>query len=129
MIVALCNPYHSKYRYNGEEVLQYDGTTPVKWIIEDGLTESEAVEHIWKMAIEECDTHFDIRHEDKIGIDALLEIMVADWDMIEEEAKEELSWFKGEGIYYDTSDEPMILKGEKSYCYDAMTYRIEDKNQ
>ena len=43
VITAQCDPYNAKNHWYGQEVLKYDGSTPIKWIIE------------------ECDNHFQAR--------------------------------------------------------------------
>ena len=47
MVVAQCNPYNAKSHYNSQRVINYDMTTPVKWVMDDdygyGLSEEEAL--------------------------------------------------------------------------------------
>ena len=53
-ITANCNPYHARLHYDDQRVLKRDGATPVKWVIEDGLTESEALQRLWEFAREDA---------------------------------------------------------------------------
>ena len=35
MITVSCDPYHANTKYNDEEVIRYDGKTPIEWIVDD----------------------------------------------------------------------------------------------
>lgn len=49
-------------------------------------------------------------------------------DLTLEEAYECFGWFIGEGIYTTggIQPEPVMLKGDRSYSYDTMTYVVEE---
>ena len=50
-IIEACNPYNARTHYRGEDVIEYDGATPVKWIVEDTLeTEDEAKAALMRLA-------------------------------------------------------------------------------
>ncbi|MBO7684874.1 MAG: hypothetical protein J6Y20_04900 [Lachnospiraceae bacterium] len=52
-IIARCDPYNARMHYNGQEVLKYDGTTPVAWVWDDDLTLDEANDEIFGYACEQ----------------------------------------------------------------------------
>lgn len=47
MLTVSCDPYHANMKYHGEEIIRYDGKTPIEWIVDDfsgiGYTEEEAL--------------------------------------------------------------------------------------
>lgn len=129
-IIASCNPYNAKTHYHGEKVVQYDGATPVQWIIGEYASADKAKDTLWKMALEECNRHDDLSHEDSEGIEYDIAAISEDRDL-DEAGVQELrnwyaDWFKGEGVYYNDSHEPMMLKGDTFYSYDVMSYGIEE---
>lgn len=130
-ITASCNPYHAKFHYNGQRVLKRDGATPVKWVIEDGLTEDEALQRLWEFACEDCERNYaNWSREDAESIEDMAQMLADDEmnDLTLEEARECFGWFRGEGIYTTGGNqpEPVMLKGERSYSYDTMTYVVEE---
>lgn len=130
-ITASCNPYHAKFHYNGQRVLKRDEATPVKWVIEDGLTEDEALQRLWEFACEDCARNYaNWSREDAESIEYMAQMLADDEmnDLTLEEARECFGWFIGEGIYTTGGNqpEPVMLKGERSYSYDTMTYVVEE---
>ena len=130
-ITASCNPYHARLHYNGRRVLKRDGATPVKWVIEDGLTESEALQRLWEFAREDAASNYaNWSREDAESIEDMAQMMADDEsnDLTLEQARELFDWFEGEGIYSTGGDHPelVMLKGERSYSYDVMTYCVEE---
>lgn len=129
-IIASCNPYNAKFHYNGQEVVKYDGSTPVQWVMGNYDSIEEAKEALWGFAMEDCNSHDDLSHEYEEDIEQGIIDLAEEEDMSDEEVKElrdwYASWFKGEGIYYNDSREVLMLKGDASYSYDVMSYGIED---
>ena len=130
-ITANCNPYHARLHYNGQRVLKRDGATPVKWVIEDGMTEEEALQRLWAFAREDAASNYaNWSREDAESIEDMAQMMADDDsnDLTLEQARELFDWFEGEGIYSTGSDHPelVMLKGERSYSYDVMTYCVEE---
>lgn len=130
-ISASCNPYHARFNYNGQRVLKRDGATPVKWVMEDGLTEEEALQRLWEFACEDCESNYaNWSREDAESIEDMAKMLADDEsnDLTIEAARECFGWFKGEGIYTTGVDCPelVMLKGERSYSYDTMTYEVEE---
>lgn len=129
MITASCNPYHARFHYHGQKVLKRDGATPVEWVADDnfseGFSEDEALERLWEMAFAETERYGNLCHEDDASFEEWVSFLMEDQELTRAEAVNVLSWYKGEGIYYSETNEPMMLKGKDSYSYDTMTYRIE----
>lgn len=133
MITASCDPYHARFHYHGEKVIRRDGATPVEWVADDnfgeGFGEDEALERLWKMALAETERHGDLCHEDGAGFEEWVSLLMEDHGLTRAEAGDALSWYKGEGIYHGDSHEPMMLKGNRNYTYDTMTYEILEINK
>lgn len=129
-IVAKCNPYHAKFHHHGEKVIRRDGATPVEWVADDnfgqGFSESEALDRLWKLALAEMERHGDLCREDDASFEEWISTLMEDQELTREEAKNSLSWYRGEGIYYGGSYEPMMLKGDRYYTYDTMTYEAAE---
>lgn len=119
-IVGSCNPYHARFHYNGyNEVLRYDGTTPVEWVVNDnygyGFTLDEAMDKLdsyanemnilsWEDNETVANLVYEARENDDIDLDT--------------------SWFIGDGWYADH-----ILYYKRGDMYledDVMTYCIEE---
>lgn len=127
-ISANCDPYNAKFHYNRQPVIKRDGATPTKWVMDSGLTLEEAKDELWEFAHIEMNRHDDILWEDADSIEYMAGQLAEDAEISMEEARKSFEWFKGEGIYYTESHEPMYLKGGESYSYDTMTYCIEEEN-
>ena len=130
-ITASCNPYHARFHYHGGRVLKRDGATPVKWVIEDGITEKEALQRLWEFACEDAASNYaNWSREDAESVEDMAQMMADDDsnDLTIEQARELFDWFEGEGIYSTGGDrpEPVMLKGERNYSYDVMTYCVEE---
>lgn len=39
IVIANCDPYHSRFHYRGQRVLKYDMTSPIKWVCDDNYCE------------------------------------------------------------------------------------------
>ena len=107
MVVASCDPYNAKFHYNGEKVLEYDGATPIEWVIDDGygrgLTLHEALNALERIA-------------------SLTETL-SFYEDSSFEGGDFPSWYKGAGYYMDGYD--YYLLGDRSFNYDTMYYSIE----
>ena len=128
-ITAACDPHNAKHHYHSEEVVRYQGTTPVEWVIGKYCTIEEARSAIWSMALEECDKNQEsLSHEFDENIEADIQAVAEDQELDEAGVRKLRdwfeSWYKGEGIYYLDSREIMMLKGDETYSFDTMTYRI-----
>ena len=127
MIVASCNPYNARTHYNGERVLEYDMTTPVKWVINDdygfGLTDEEA----HKVMESYANAYDNAEYFDEASLEEYV-AMVKDNYEYENDAPYEgdvdTSWFKGAGYY--ENEYPIYLVGDDYYREDVMTYSIVD---
>ncbi len=124
-IIASCNPYNAKFHYNGQEVVKYDGHTPVQWVMGNYDSIEEAKEALWGFAMEDCNSHDDLSHEYEEGIEEDIRYFTEEGEDEEETRKWYASWYKGEGIYSNDTHEAMMLKGDSSYSYDIMSYWIE----
>ena len=121
-IVAICNPYHARFHYRGQEVLRYDVATPVEWVMEDDLTEAEAHEILDSYA---CDLSDDVSYYDDDYHYETIEYLTEEEGMSLIEACQALVWYVGEGYYLDHS---LYYKcGDDSLRDDVMLYRIEEK--
>ena len=120
MITAACNSYNARTHYNGQRVLRYDMTTPIKWVMEDaygdGLTLEEAQDIL--------DSYANQLSDDTLYIDdEWLAQMIA-------EAKEydevdlDTSWYKGAGWY--CNEHLVYQRGDESLRDDVMLYWIEE---
>jgi hypothetical protein len=121
MVVAQCNPYNAKSHYNGQRVLDYDMTTPVKWVMDDdygyGLSEEEALAKLEAYASEDGYEYFD-------------EESLAEYVKMVKEGFEvedvDTSWYEGRG-YYDMENMYCAYScGDHYYRHDTMFYSIED---
>lgn len=129
-ITATCDPYNAKHHYHNEEVIRYQGATPVEWVIDRYCTIEEARSALWSMALEQCEKNFEsLSHEFDENIEADIQAVVEDQELDEVGVRElrhwYASWYKGEGIYYNNPREPMMLKGDDSYSFDTMSYSIK----
>ena len=119
-IIAKCDPYNAIRHYNGEEVVKYDGVTPVQWVMRDGLDEAEAKEALMELAKTgdpyECGIW---TWEDEKTVAETAKT-------IEEEfgEKADMTWYKGPGLYQDVS--PILLEGETAFRDDSVAYAIEE---
>lgn len=126
-IVASCDRYNARKHYNGQKVLQYDMTTPVKWVIEDDIpTLEEAKENLMRLA--KTGNPYENggwSYEDQESVEEYRkEMLELHGDEMTDEEKETLTdWYKGPGIYDHTN--PVLLEGETSFHDDTMTYMIE----
>ena len=99
--------------------------------MEDGLTEKEALQRLWAFACEDAARNYaNWSREDAESIEDMAQMMGDDEsnDLTLEQARELFDWFEGEGIYSTGSEHPelVMLKGERSYSYDVMTYCVEE---
>ena len=107
-ITASCDPYNSRFHYHGEPIVDYDGRTPVEWVMEDDLTEQEAFRALEKIASR-----------------------IQTWTFYNAEVIQEFfgdeapEWYKGEGYYED--EVPTYLIGEDSFRHDVLYYQICEK--
>ena len=122
-IIAMCDPYNSFRHYRGQEVVEYSGATPVTWIMEDNLTEDEALSIFRSFAYEDFDNADDYVYYDDSWIAELKEEMLDEGATVEE-AEAAFAWYKGAGFY--TDNVAVWLEGETHYRHDVMSYRIEE---
>ena len=99
-IIKHVDPYHARCYHNGEEVVKFDGATPVEWIVSKHETKEEAQEALWDLA---CNYE-------------------ANRDNLQYENDSQ----KKEGIYYRESGWPMMLRGDSSFSFDVEHFRIEE---
>lgn len=120
IITAACNPYNARTHYNGERVLRYDMTTPIKWVIDDfygeGLSLEEAMDILDSFAHQLGD---DVRWMDDYNL-------AEDVRFFKEEENIDLdtSWYKGEGWYRD--EYQVYKRGDMCLRDDVMDYAIEE---
>lgn len=127
MIVASCNPYNARTHYNGERVLEYDMTTPVKWVINDGygcgLTDDEAHKEMENYAnAYESASYYD--EESLADYENEVKEMYEYENDAPYEGDIDTSWFMGAGYY--ENEYPIYLIGDDYYREDVMTYAIVD---
>ncbi len=74
-IVAKCDPYNARRHHHGEEVVRYDGATPVEWVHDDrrSLTLKEANDHLFGMLKVAAGQYFDnwglaVMNVEKLGL-------------------------------------------------------------
>lgn len=130
-IECTCDPYNARNHYNGEEVLQYNMMTPVRWVIESGFaTLDEAKDALMRLAKtgggNESGTWEYIDEDFVRRLNAAVKEKFP--DDFEDGEEPDASWFKGEGIYESTGARfrPILLKGETSFRDDVLTYSIEE---
>lgn len=59
LLIAECNPFNAKFHYTaGLKVLQYEGATPVKWVMKEGI-EEEIGKYIYQCAAEDGEKVYD----------------------------------------------------------------------
>lgn len=120
MITAACNPYNAGTHYNGQRVLRYDMTTPIKWVMEDaygdGLTLEEAQDILDSYANQLSD---DTSYID----DEWLAQMIAEAKEYDEVDLDTL-WYKGAGWY--CNEHLVYQRGDESLRDDVMLYWIEE---
>lgn len=128
-VIATCDPHNARHHYHGEEVVEYDGATPVQWVVGEYDTLEEAKEALWSFALEDFCNHDGQSHEYDENIEQDIRDIAEDQDLDEEGIKElrnwYASWYKGEGIYDNESHEVVMLKSDESYSFDTMGYYIE----
>lgn len=118
-IEVFCDPYNSKTHYHGEDVIKYNGITPVEWKFQDEEydTLEDALDRLADIAREIEDA----RYEDVASIE--------EWKKMkfEDEGEEvECEWFNGDGFYSYDNNEPVYLIGERTLNSDVLFYRIEE---
>lgn len=120
IITAVCNPYNARTHYNGQRVLRYDMTTPIKWVMEDAYGDGLTLEQ----AQDILDSYANQLSDDTSYIDdEWLAQMVA-------EAKEydevdlDTSWYMGEGWYM--GEYQVYKRGDMYLRDDVMDYAIEE---
>jgi len=125
-IVAQCNPYNARMHYNHQRVLEYDGATPVKWVMSEGYaSEDEAKEALMKLAM--TGNPFEgggWTYEDEDSIAELKSAIIEDFGDDPDFEEPDFAWFQGPGIY--DGESPVLLKGETMSNDDTMTYSIEE---
>ena len=110
MITVPCDPYHANTKYNDEEVIRYDGKTPIEWIVDDfagiGYTEEEALKALAGIVDrKDCLSYYDK-------------------NVFETEGEEIPEWFNGDGYY---EDEICVYNvGDRTYRDDVLYYNIEE---
>lgn len=129
-ITATCDPYNAKHHYHGEEVIRYQGATPIEWVIDKYSSIEEAQSALWSMALEECDNNLaSLSHIFDENIEADIQAISEDEELDEAGIRELrnwfASWYKGEGVYYNDSRDVMMLKGDECYSFDTMSYSIK----
>lgn len=118
MIVGMCNPYNARTHYHMERVLEYDMTTPTKWVVNDdygyGLSYNDAINILASYANEiQSMTLYNDSFIKELKTESLL------YDEIFDD-----SWYEGEGWYIDNQ---LVFKhGDTSIRDDVMLYRIEE---
>lgn len=126
-IVASCDPYNARKHYNGQKVLQYDMTTPIKWVMEEDIPSlDKAKEKLMRLAkTGNPYENGDWTYEDQESVEEYRkEMLELHGDEMTDEEKETLTdWYKGPGIYENRS--PVLLEGETSFHDDTITYMIE----
>jgi DNA-binding XRE family transcriptional regulator len=123
-IVATCNPYNSRTHHHGEEVLERDGATPIRWVHDDNFghlfTKEEAQQKLLEYAREYYMEHGDAQEFESIDevkeAYKACEIPEAEWG--------DFSWWKGAGFYHQ--EVPVFLVGDWKYEQDVMTWSIEE---
>lgn len=124
-VLAICDPFHSKKHYRGEEVVRYTGTTPTKWIMERALTLDEAFAVLDRYTFDLGDGY---GWEDDQSIASLREDLLSEADGEDEASIDEaLSWYEGEGVYaYGEPNVRVYKHGDMSLDDDVVTYMIEE---
>lgn len=120
-ITACCDPYHARFHYRGQEVLRWDMATPIEWVVEDDLTEKEALDWLRDYVAESNDLWY---YDDEFIKEWHTE-MVECAGLTEEEATEALSWYHDAGWYND--DHCLVYQYGDTYIWDdVMRYAVEE---
>lgn len=128
MVTAYCNPYHARFHHYQQRVLKYDGTTPVKWVMDDdygcGISRDKALCILERYASEDGFEYFDEQ-----SLEAWVEDFKEAYEYENEEPYEgdvDTSWYEGRGYYDSESLTCMYLCGQDYYRHDTMSYSIEE---
>jgi hypothetical protein len=122
-IVAKCDPYNARKHYNGQTVLKYNGTSPVKWVMEDEIPSEEEAKYVL-MDLAKTGGPYetgDWSYEDKNTLERFINDLVEDGIPREDI---DTGWYKGPGIYNGCF--PVLLEGESSFRDDTVTYSVEE---
>jgi hypothetical protein len=122
-IIAMCDPYNADFHYRGQEVKEYNGATPVAWVMADNLTEEEAVATLRDFAYEDLGSCDNVAYEYDEWINEMKGEMLEDGAPAEE-VERAFSWYEGAGFYEEKRS--VWLEGEMSYRNDVMYYSIEE---
>lgn len=118
VITATCDPYNARRHYYNQEVLKYNGTTPVYWIQDDNYGDGYTIDEAMRI----LDSYANDMNDDVVYIDD---------DYIQEEKRYfreedmdyDTSWYEGEGWYENNY---LVYKhGDMSLRDDVMCYEIE----
>ena len=118
-IVASCDPYNSRFHYNGQEVLRYDMATPIEWVHDDNYGYGYTLEEAFDILDGFADNLGDnVSYEDDASIEDLRAQFL-------EDTGEELdtSWYKGPGWYEENYR--VYAHGDMFLRDDTMTYSVE----
>lgn len=120
IITASCNPFNARTHYNGQRVLRYDMTTPIKWVMEDAYGDGLTLEQ----AQDILDSYANQLSDDTSYIDdEWLAQMVAEAKEYDEVDLDTL-WYKGAGWY--CNEHLVYQRGDMYLRDDVMDYAIEE---
>lgn len=119
-IIANCDPYNARFHYHNEQVLKYDGATPIEWVVDDNYGDGYTLEE----AHDILDGYADQLNDDTCYED---DASVADMRReIEAETGEEadFSWYEGAGWY---ENNVLVYRHGDGYLRDdVMLYSIDE---
>ena len=119
-IVAQCDPYHSRWQYNGNVVLRYEDGKPVEWLMKKGLSPKEAHKELQRLAKWDANINPERTYENDESIDAM-RTMFPNASGI----SNDFSWYKGPGIY--ENGRAIVLDSDTSFQEDCVKYLIEEE--
>ncbi|MCI1720203.1 MAG: hypothetical protein LKM37_04160 [Bacteroidales bacterium] len=122
-IIASCNPRFAKRHYHGEEVLQRDGTIPVRWVHDDNFghlyTREEAHEKLIGYA-----RKYYLGGNDAQEFKSIQDAKDYYREIGDPESEWDFSWYEGPGFY--ENEIPDWLYSEVEHKEGAMTWSIEE---
>lgn len=120
VITCNCNPHDAKTRHHFEDVLKYNGMTPVSWVYENEYYDhkSDAMAALDRLAhYLECQ-HDNWHFEDQTSIEEI------EKEALKYDIENATDWYKGKGLY--EGQQLIWQAGDESLYDDVMMYRVEE---
>ena len=118
-IIANCDPYNARFHHHNEQVLKYDGATPIEGVVDDSYGDGYTLEAAYDILDGYANQlNDDTCYED----DASIAEMRREFEEYGEEAG--FSWYEGAGWY---ENNVLVYRHGDSYLRDdVMLYSIDE---